>query len=291
MRRKIIIWLILLVVLLLIVIGITYIIKPEVFVDDARKPVEPQIEAVRYPVESGEIAHTFEADGSVVSDNPDLYIEQLTINYTYPQNFTLFKNKGDSVSSGDLLYQNGNTKKSVDYNGLVTDIYNGKLGNGYITTISLLNYDKLFINSEIPLSEYKKIAYNTPVTVKYDSEDYPSSIRTIGYEIKDDKVPLTVNMPTSMLPGTKLKLVFTTDIQESGLYINEDAVSTDGTDYYALLESGDGNHQVTIKTGQHFTREENGVTWKFVEIISGLKEGDVVISEKIVSTDASALKE
>jgi len=106
-------------------------------------------------------------------------------------------------------------------------------------------------------------------------------IKNIGYEISEKKLPIQIYMPECFLPGTDAKVTFILGVEEMGLYVPEETLYQDGDDYYANVGNEEESRRVKVMVGQRFSIEEGGNEFKYVEILSGIKEGDVLIVETV----------
>ena len=191
------------------------------------------------------------------------------------------KNKGDSIGPNEILYVYGNETHTVDFNGLITDIIYEGGENGKSVTIRLLNYANLFISANIGMEKIDKITYDTPVKVIFNGSEAQAKIDTIGYEITDEKLPVNIYLPMKLYPGTPVKLVFTLEIKEAGMYVPSEAVFSDGEEYYVYIETENEPEKTPVTVGQRFSSEEDGNSFEYIEILSGVSNKDVLIVEKV----------
>lgn len=293
MKRQIILILILILFIAGLIFGIIYLTNPHLFSsasDDNNDKPQDQIQIIKYPIQEGEIVHTYEIDAQVISGAPEIYTTEIRVDGITDSNFSLLKNKGDLVSSAEVFYKYKNKDCSVDFNGLIVDIIYEQLESSKAVIIKLLNYDNLFISANIDIDKIDRINYDTPVKVIYNGSESEAKIITIGYEILDKKLPVSISLPEKMYPGTPVKLIFTLGVQKAGLYVLEDAIYQDGENYFADIENGTETKQVKLTIGQRFSVEEGEVVFKYIEILSGVSKDDMIIVEKIDSL-GSQIKE
>ena len=266
-----------------LILGVLYLNNPDFFGNTEAEETLNKYQStfIQYKVLSGEITHTYDVAGKVVSDAPDLYITYVNINQISDSNFEILKKKGDVVAAKEPLYKFKGTEKSVDYNAKIIDIQYVITNGVRSVNIKLLNYDKLYIVSYVDADKISKITYETKVDVFIDGKSYNSKITDIGYEIIDKMVPICVDLPQNILPGAEVKLTFTLDIQKAGMYVLEDAIYKDGDTYYADIQTNDGITQTKVTVGQRFFVEEDGFTFKYVELLSGVSVDDIIIVEKM----------
>lgn len=291
MKRKVTLIVILILFLLGLVFGVIYLNNPDIFSSPKEEQDFDRTTTIRYPVIKGEITHTYSVDAQVISNTPELYVTDITLEGITQTNFELIKKQGDEIKSGEALYKYEGKEKSVDFNGQLVDItYEKTSADESTVTIKLLNYDKLFIQTEIDIDKYEKINYDTKVFVTYDDNEYESKITGIGYEIADKKLPVKVGMPDKFLPGTEVKVRFILDVHDAGLYVPEDAIYSDGDNYYAnILEEDDTTRQTQVLIGERFSETDGDHTFKYVELLSGVSENDTIVVE-IVDDSGTNIK-
>jgi hypothetical protein len=84
-----------------------------------------------------------------------------------------------------------------------------------------------------------------------------------------------------LYPGTPVKLVFTLEIKEAGMYVPSEAVFSDGEEYYVYIETENEPEKTPVTVGQRFSSEEDGNSFEYIEILSGVSNKDVLIVEKV----------
>lgn len=282
--RKTVLIIVLGILIIGLVFGVVYLVEPEMFSKKQEETFdfsEGQVELVRYPVQKGEIIHTYEVEGQAISESPEIYVEEISLNGITDSNFKLTKNKGDIINQNECFYKYKGKKKSVDFNGRILDILYEQNDNEKSVIIKLLNYDAIDIVANIEMDKIDKIDYKTPVKIVYQGQEYDTEINTIGYEIIDKQLPISISSPVKMYPGTPVKVIFTLDVQDGGLYVPEEAIYQDGDGYFANIEGEYETEPVEVVLGQKFSVEEDGTIFRYVEITSGVKEDDVLVVEQI----------
>jgi hypothetical protein len=249
---------------------------------------------VRCPVIVGEITRTYEVDSAVVSGRPELYLKTIVVDKVTDWNFELLKDKGDAVMPGDTLYYYGwDAWESVYFSGFVADIryeevaYPPAEGEDededsdivyQRVSIDLLDYDSLYLVTQVDVTKFAQISYETPVKVIYDKQEYPAKVINIGYEAQGGEVSVHVSLPLKLLPGMEAKVSYELETVEQGMYLLEDVVFFLGDTSYVLLETGGEPQQTKVTLGQTFAGQgEND--YNYVEVLSGLREGDTVLLE------------
>lgn len=288
MKRKITLTVILILFISALALGIVWATSPQLFsgsADDSSDSQQPNVQRVEYPVLEGEVEHTYEIDAQVISGVPEIYTTEIHLDGITESNFSLKKNKGDSIAPEEILYVYAGKDYSAGFNGLVTDIVYEQTDNDKSVTVRLLNYDNLFIEANIEMDKIDKINYDTPVKVVFNGDEARAKIETIGFEIIDETLPVNISLPMKLYPGTPVKLIFTLEVREAGLYVPREAVYSDGEEYYVFVKDGDNLKRTQIKVGQEFSLEENqsdGVSvFEYIEILSGVSSGDTLVVETV----------
>lgn len=267
-----------------------YLSFPNLFDLSSSDPAINEIprKTFEYRVLKGEVKHTYETTGQVISGAPELYIVTFDLEKISDETFELVKEPGENFAKGDTVYTSNGKSKTVDFNGKVVDVVSSD--NGKNLSVKLLNYDALFVVAEIDLETYSKITYSTPATVIYNNAEYNATIKNIGYEVVNDQVQIQLSAPDGVLPGSSVTVCLVLDTDTVGLYVPTAAIYNNGDHPYAFVRDGEGKKQVEITVGQEFSLEEDGNVFHYIEILSGVKETDILLVEE-VSDYATKLEE
>lgn len=168
----------------------------------------------------------------------------------------------------------------MGFNGKVIDVSIEETSGQHNAVIKMLNYDKLYVVTAIDADKYSYIKYDTEVKAVYENQEISAQIRTIGYEIEEGKIPVTVSLDKNVLPGSKMRVVFTTGKQEKGMYVLKEAVYQDGDDFYADIKVDDDIVRVEITVGQEFVDDSDEITRSYIEILSGVEADDVLVAKR-----------
>lgn len=291
--RKTVLVIVLVMLIAGLIFGVAYLTDPEMFSgkqEESNNGQNNMVKLIKYPVLKGEIVHQYEVEAVALSQSPDVYIKEIILTDITDSNFSVSKNKGDTVVPDEPFYRFKDKEGSVDFNGLILDILYDKNDSGQFAVIKLLNYDAVYIIADVEMDKIDRISYTTPVKVIYDGQEYDAEINTIGYEIIDNKLPIVIYSPLNIYPGTPVKVNFTLEVQNEGLYVPKEAIYQDGEDYFAYIERADETEQVKLTIGQRFSVEESDVTFEYVEILSGVSEKDTLVVEQM-DTSGSQIKE
>lgn len=274
-----------------LIFGVIYLNDPTVFkTSDETSKSDVPVMTIEYRVQSGEILHTYETSGEVISNAPEIYTEKIIVEGINSENFELLKRKGDIIAPDDVLYKFKGAEKQIGFNAQLVNIEYNREENESSAVLTLLNYDKLFIAVQIGSDRISDITYDTPTEVIIDGKSYRAQITDIGYEISNGKVNVLISLPARVRPGTAADIVFTIDKIQTGLYVSRDAVYRVGEDYFADVKTDKGIEQRKITVGQIFTVEQDGSNFEYAEILAGLSANDIILVEQIDNT-GSKLKE
>ncbi len=182
------------------------------------------------------------------------------------------------------------TKLFAPFDGIVAEV-NGEIGE-YLTpsppgiptlpAVDLINMDSLYVAA--PIDEIDAASIRPGMAVRITLDAYPKQhfngqVRSISpYVLEVAKQARTVeieadfdkeNMPPGLLAGYSTDVEVILDTREEVLRAPAEALLSDGAVYVLAPESGTVWRQ----------RVETGLAnWKFTEIRSGLKAGDVVVT-------------
>lgn len=291
MKRNVFLTVVLIVFILLLILGTVYLNDPGLFSRRERNDLQNSVryELVKYHVSSGKIVHTCTVEGQVVSQLPEIYVERMTVEGVTNESFQILCSRGDVLKPGDELFTFKGKTQKITFNGKIVAIkYTDE--EELTAEIEILNFDKLFIATNVNADRISQISYDTVVEVRIDGAAYPSEVMDIGYEIVDGGVTVLIKTPINTLPGTPVQISFILDVTDGGLYVPAEAVYQDGDSYFANVLEGENVVQRRILAGQFFSAEEDGVLREYVEILSGAEEGEVLVVEQILP-DAEQVKE
>lgn len=227
----------------------------------------------------GNIAQKYTTKGQVISQTPETYVSKLEFRGANEKNLHMIKNKGEDIAKKEALCTINGRKRFVDFNGKILDVSYNNDESGNYAQVSLLNYDNLYINTRIDEKELSEINHQTKVNIIHDGKTYEGKINLINYEIENGEVLVQIKVEDCKLyPGTDVYVDFIKEAKEDKIYLPEKAIVKEcGNTYAILLQEGKENKQVEIKTGETFYEKVEDQEEAFVEVVSGLKEGDLVI--------------
>ncbi len=253
---------------------------------EARTPTpDIYVTPLKSKVYSGVITSTITSTGSVINNYPDLYIENIHVEFgKYPEkNKFLFSHKiGDILSNGDLLYVYDKEEVKATFDCKIVDV----VYTDESVQISLLNYERLFILTSIDFEKLALLNYDTKtsvfITIQANTRKFDAKIIYLGYEINDRKVDVHIYTNEKLLPGTPVDVAFEIVHETESLYILKNMLMMDGNTYYVeVQENGGERTRRDVEIGDFFNDYTDGQNSEFVEIKSGLEEGESLIVDMI----------
>ena len=281
MKRKWLLGLLIIAVLNGMVFAILLLNNPDMFrkkdIEDESDPKPPTY--IEWWVDLSPVTEMCTFSGNVISGMPEYYIEMLVLENYKEDKLELKKKKGDTATPGDKIYVYNGKETTVDYNAQVVEVVYETTGDAKTLSIQLLNYDKLYAMVAVDTDHIDRIRYDTPVTVKIGKQKYAASVLDIGYEVIGEQVLVKLSIPTHVRPGTAIDAEFTTGTHE-GMTMWTDYVYQDMSgQYYVKRKTNTGYERVDVEVGEFFSIEEDGKIWDFVEVTSGISEGDILLTE------------
>lgn len=175
-----------------------------------------------------------------------------------------------------------------EHTGVITQIAvaeGDSLGRGS-ELLTLNDYDEVTMTVSVAEDDIRQIAVGDRVNIKvsaFPDQIYTGMVEEISDAQTDSNSQVTYDVTVSvagdvngLYEGMGGKVTFITKETQEVIYVSNRAVYRDGTISYALLKTEDGNAvKQEITTGF-----SDGVN---VEIVEGLKEGDIVLIESKVS--------
>ncbi len=241
--------------------------------------------SLRSSVESGVITSTITSKGSVISDSPDIYIENISVDFNNKSDSKYFSTAckiGDILKKGDLLYEYKGKKVKTNYDCKIVNM----VVSDKSAQLSLLNYDNLFIVTSVDFDKLNLLDFNTKTILKLTTKDetktYNGKIVNFGYEIKDGKIDVQIRSDEKLLPGTPLEVNFEITHQTESLYILKQMLLMDGNTYYVEVENEEGKRtHREVEIGDFFYEYSDNQKIEYVEIKNGLKLGEHLIVDII----------
>jgi hypothetical protein len=219
------------------------------------------------------------ADGIVASEDEEGYEEIVAIAKDKSTKLELGLKVGDELSPGDILYKLNGKSYTAKNNLRVVRIKE----TDKELKLFLLNYDNLYVFTEVSYSDYKKMSLNTPVQITFDESTYQGSIHYIDYQVVDNKIQIIVDSPAKMLPGTEVGIKFELSKGKEVLCVLPEFVSIQAGSHYVHKNIGtDGDiilESKEIELGDKIEIQEGADKTYYYEILEGLVEGEKIIAK------------
>lgn len=237
------------------------------------------ISYVQSKVIIGEISSYYTVKGTVVA------AEDSIKSYTFPiSDYDNLKNLfGKELNEGDSIY----AEQTCDFFGKIIDV---KTEDNY-TVVNIVDYSKLVILTQVDYEHYQKLDYSTPVTVTYGSIQGNANIIHIDYHFSNDYTTVKLASEAALMPGLEVDISFITETRENSMYIPFEALYKQGDEYYVKKLINGEPTDTNVYIGELFSVEENGYTFKYAEIVSGLEKGDTVVFGILKDSTASRIYE
>jgi len=263
--RRLIVWVI---VLALIAAGGMFFMRS--------RQVQQAFNYVSYTASVGSISNSLSYSGNL----------QLIDSATYTANGKttvreVYVSEGDTVTEGDKLMRlaNGQTIEA-EFDGRVNKLF-VEVGDEVAASASLIQIaDFAHMQVAVSVDEYDiaqvKAGQSCIITLTATEQTYPSVIDSIDYISNSNgsvayyTATAYVDVDESVYPGMQATLTIPQEEAQDVVILKVDALSFDVTNQaYVLIRQEDGTmQQVKVEVGV-----SNG---NYVEIVSGLSDGDVV---------------
>lgn len=236
----------------------------------------------QYKVIEGTIEYNYEVSGIVTASSDKGYIDTVRLEWVNITQFEMLKERGEIFSVDEPIYKYKDEEYNATCNGRILNINYSMEEYNQVAIIEILNYDKLIIKTDIEEKRINDINYQTPVKYTYMDKEYETDYVEIGHEIIDGKLPVFLSMNQAIYPGQTLKVIFTTDIRDNGMYISKEAVQKVDDKYYVNILENDVIIQKDISVGMEFSIKENDKEFFYYEIIAGVNTEDKIVVPKVV---------
>ncbi len=288
MKAKSITLIVILIILGISILGLVYITSNKKYKDTSANidDIKSNTTVLRAEIFEGKIDSTYKTKGKVLSNDPDKYIYTISVPVSKNDSFQLNKKLGDELKKGDILYSlNGKSykvesdMKIVEYSEATEE-----------KVINLLDYSKLHIVTEIEYDKVNLIGYDSEIKLSLEKQElaeessFAGSVYRIGYEVKENgKVDLLIKPDNKLMPGLEVNIEVKLKSKDLSLYTLKQMIKKEGDKYYCEIETEDGKRQRRdIVIGESFTAYNDGVPVDYVEILKGVKAGEIAITDVLI---------
>lgn len=283
LKRKYKIGMYLLIILCAIGGGIYFVLSNtnegnEQKIDIEATPI-PERRGVISEVLYGSLESSFASEGEVSVEESDFV--EYNDKIVGEEKITLNIHKGDDITKGDVLYQIDNKSVKSKVNGKVISVEQ----TNEMVKVILLDNSKLKISVYLPLEQFQLLNYESAVTILSDGQSIKGEIEDLDYRMVEDKIKVDVSMDTYIMPGRTVDVQIALGETKEMLFIPAKSVVSMGDISYCYLvddESGENKEYVKqeVTIGNTYTYIEKNIASQYVEVLSGLSEGQWVFREE-----------
>ena len=220
--------------------------------------------------------HTDEEEAEVLKENITTCVRSQVYSDCLENNIKL---NGVVVNKrGEENYSLNSKEYKSEIDGIVIDIVNEK---EYVS-VSILDYEALYIESGINYVYVDKLRIGQKIDVSESNplaskETHKEIVENIGYEIEDNMIEVMLSNNIHYLPGTSVELEFKYMDEIESCYVLKQMILEDASGKYVYVESDGIREKRTIETGKEFSATNDGVTNEYIEICSGVSEGERLV--------------
>lgn len=188
----------------------------------------------------------------------------------------------DTVEKDDVIFTIGAKEYKSEVNGIVMEI----LQEDEYVSVNILDYDMLYIAAKLDYVYEEKIFIGKKIWVSETNplaskNKHKETVENIGCEVQDNMIDVILSNDVHYLPGTALKLEFTYKEKIKSCYVLKQMVLEDATDRYVYVEVNGERVKRVVETGKEFIIASDGVETEYVEISSGVSEGEGLVVDVV----------
>lgn len=280
-KRKIIYIIVMIIIAAGVGIGVYNLTKNDNNDDKNVKETETNVMEridVIYTAHYGSIRSTYSDEGTVTS-NEEEYIDKYILEYDDTYKPLLKIEAGQTIAAKQVLYEYKNKSYLSDSDGIITEIKN----QNNTLEISVLNFEKQYIEFLIPYRLYENVNYDSKVTIKENgNEEISGKIVQLGYVNQNDMVAVKIGFDKYIMPGRKVEVSVDIGNTKEMLFLPVSAVYGVDSDRYCYLydEKLKSIERVSVTLGDVYTEISDGYEFEYYEILSGLSDKDKVVELK-----------
>ena len=272
MKRKVVLYAVIVLFYVLLIGSVVFINNPKVFEKKKSNAVtyeDIETGVFTCDVELCSFEKAISATGMVkASGDNDATLSEISV----PNRSTITVKIGDEIKKGDVVAGGNGEEVKAQFDGKVIGIYGE--GNEECL-IKAINYSSLCISTQIGLDLIPQITSAERITVGIDGNSYDVFIREIGYTVENNAVEVVLSCPRGSFLGDPVHIDFVTDEIDNCLAIPRVFLYTMGKKHYVYKCSGEHIEKTFVEVGENFKLNDE----EFIEIRSGLVQGDTVISQ------------
>ena len=281
MKKRITIILIIVAFFCICGLGIKAYISLNINSNTAEPVQNNNISQLRNTVEKGYIKNTVRLNGVVVNGNEEEYTK-ICEKYENWQDVEILCGVYDDIHKNDILFKIGNREYKSTISGKIKEIINKD--NQII--VSILDYDLLVIDVKVNYLVKDKMSVGDMVTVKESNplskgDEFQEKIVGFGFDVENNLIDVYLSNCNNYLAGTEFNVEYTYENDIETCYILKQMLMQDIDDYYVYVENNGEREKRRVTIGSQFTSINGDAVVEFIEICSGLSEGEKLVIDII----------
>lgn len=166
--------------------------------------------------------------------------------------------------------------------GKVKEIINEE---GYVK-VSILNYGDILIDADVNYVFLDRMKIDDVVSVKEinpisEKQAFDEKIVGFGFEVNENLIPVYFTNSKKFMPGTEFEIEYKYKNEVETCYILKEVLLKDIDGYYVLVEENGERIKREVVLGTEFVSWSGDAEVKFVEVISGVVEGEILVVDII----------
>ena len=227
---------------------------------------------VRSRVFYGSLNNSYQSKGTVNADEYN-YVKQYELTIAKNDTVENLIDIGQEVKAGDNLMSINGKKNIVDEEGLVQEVlvYDDRI------VIEVIQYDKLYIDLQVPYDIYQMLTYDAKVQLLDEGNELEGKLINIGYKLEGGYVNSKIGFDGYILPGKSVDVVIEAGKTKEMLFVPADMVYCINDVYYCYVVSKDNKvEKRDISVGNEYTVIQDGYGFRYMEILSGLSQDEQI---------------
>ncbi len=185
--------------------------------------------------------------------------------------------KGQEIKKGDILFSLNNQNIVAEEDGRIINVSN----ESRHISITLLAYNKLFCSMKVSYEDYLLMNYESSVTVTIDGENRNGYIKDLGLVCEDNQVEVKIGFDGYIMPGREADVQISLGKTDDMLLVPSEFITNIDGLCFCYVNYGDEYNENIVKQeveiGRQIAYVEAGETFYYSEIISGVKDGDIIV--------------
>lgn len=244
-------------------------------------PVDNNISQLRYTVSKENIENTIAMKGMVVNHCSEESVSvqaELAGKEIIDMQVKVYQD----VKKDEILFRVDKKEYKSPVNGKVKEI----LITDNSVFVNILDYDQLYIDAEVNYKYIDRMSLGEKVSVKEsnplaDKEVFNEKIAGFGFDVNENMIGVRITNSKNFLPGTEFDIEYRYINDFESYYILKNMLLQDIDGYYVYVEKDGKREKRTVIPGVTFLSRNGDSEQEFIEIISGLSEGEKIVVDII----------